>query len=86
MQELQPNFLAHTMTRQQFEVGIQRLYYVAWAGFSLFYLGAALVETEVLPTSTNDIGIAIGFVLLVLVIPAVLMHLVRWIYRGFVPE
>ena len=74
------------MTRQQFEGGVQRLYYVAWACFSIFYLGAGLVEMDVLPSSANDIGLAIGVGLLIVILPAVLMHVVRWIYRGFVPR
>ncbi len=65
---------------------MQRLYYVAWACFSTFYLGAGLVEMDVLPSSANDIGLAIGVGLLFVILPAVLMHVVRWIYRGFVPR
>jgi hypothetical protein len=86
VQQSRPNTLSDDMTRQQFEGGVQRLYYVAWACFSTFYLGAGLVEMDVLPSSANDIGLAIGVGLLIVILPAVLMHVVRWIYRGFVPR
>jgi len=86
VQQLVPNVLFNDMTRQQFEGGVQRLYYVAWAAFSLIYCTSVISDIGRNDFSSTEMGIAIGMILLFLIGPLVLMHLVRWVYRGFFPQ
>ena len=77
------------MNLQRFETGIQRAYYVAWAGLVAVALFGAVMNMAqredpflMTPYVREDI-----FILVVTIVgPLVVMHLVRWIYRGFFPK
>lgn len=71
------------ISKERFEVGIQRLYYVLWVAWGIFLVGInsgkALEQTSILS------GL-VFLALLGVVGPFLLMHATRWIYRGFFPK
>ncbi len=82
------------MNIKNFEAGILRAYYVAWAvfsiGFSNFLIhekwwgGGYAKDWRAQDALENSLGV--GLILAFVVGPGVLMYATRWIYRGFVPK
>lgn len=74
------------MTRQQFETGIQRLYYVAWVIFAITYSGAVYAKFG--PGEYYALGELKLFALVmgIWLVPLAPMLAIRWIYRGFMPK
>lgn len=74
------------MNTKNLEAGLLRLYYVVWVllfcGSVVFLVGhnwdSNLGDAETLAS--------IGFVFASATGPAVLMHAIRWVYRGFLPK
>lgn len=77
------------MTKDQFELGAQRLYYVAWALFSGFYViagGTQLFSSSGLSIPSWEFLGMVGILLGIVIAPGIAMVVFRWIYRGFVPK
>ena len=75
------------MKLQSFEVGVQRLYYVAWLAVAAT---GVFVNVHNLSEQYGHIGDMdlIEFtagVVVVCIGPWIAMRLIRWVYRGFVP-
>lgn len=69
------------------EVGVQRLYYLLWAGFYVAFGAAALDDLKRTAYATTPENILLGTLILfaVLVAPWIAMKVIQWVYRGFVP-
>lgn len=72
---------------QSFEVGVQRLYYVAWllfAGVGVYANGYNLSRQYGHIGDADLVEFVLG-VLAVCIGPWITMRLIRWVYRGFIP-
>lgn len=88
-QNVSPNILEFTVQLQSFEVGIQRLYYVAWLLLFLVTVAVGVYQIQhdfhnghLTAEDVVEIGFAVPAALIG---PWVAMRLIRWVYRGFVP-
>lgn len=75
------------MTRQNFELGVWRLYHVAW----LLLLGSVLVVTvadnlRVYKYGDVEVLAVVLPIAAAALLPLVGKYVVRWIYRGFFPK
>ena len=75
------------MQLKSFEVGVLRLYYVAWlavAGIGIFANGYEL-SLRYGHIGDADLFKFVVSSLVVCIAPWAVMRLIRWVYRGFVP-
>jgi succinate dehydrogenase/fumarate reductase cytochrome b subunit len=77
------------MKRENFEAGIKRLFYAAWALWAVVWTCVGVSETfdrysqfQRLPGAADLAAWLFG----VLLLPLITMLAVRWIYRGFAPK
>jgi hypothetical protein len=73
------------MNRTNFELGVQRMYYVFWACVVISGViggGIWLFDGD---NSKHVADFAVWF-LIVVVLPPAIMFSVRWVYRGFLPK
>lgn len=74
------------MITRNIELGLLRLYYVVWAvlfcGSVVFAIGHSWDRELNHPETLASIGLVLAAV----IVPAILMHVIRWIYRGFTPK
>ncbi|KWT83707.1 MULTISPECIES: hypothetical protein [unclassified Variovorax] len=73
------------MNRGNFEVGVQRLYYVVWTVWSTGWV-AALMLNFYEDGFDMDRVVLRGGIWLGIIAPPLIMFAVRWIYRGFFPK
>lgn len=75
------------MQLKSFEVGVQRLYYVAWLAVAGIGIVTNADELRQQYGHIGDVDLFkfIASSLVVCIAPWVVMRLIRWVYRGFVP-
>ena len=75
------------MKREHFEVGVQRVYYVAWGLWLFAWCCAAVSDARYRLKYSHEFDIEEWVTCAVWAVlpPPVLMFAVRWIYRGFFP-
>jgi hypothetical protein len=76
------------MNLVRFETGIQRLYYIAWA---IIFAACVLIAGGELFAAESRIreaapGPAVLAAIAAAIVPLIAMHVIRWVYRGFVPK
>lgn len=77
------------MKLQNFEIGLQRVYYLIWAMIASFSI-SMMICGDGWWNQGDRCGSLTTFELIVAAIavvsPGIVMFAVRWIYRGFVPK
>lgn len=74
------------MTRKNFETGVSRLFYVAWA---VLLCSGVLTVIDVARSGDwtgYDFSSLLMLLIALLILPPVAMVVVRWIYHGFMPK
>ena len=74
------------MNRRNFETGVQRVYYVAWACMALLCLAGAYHDFIRNRESPDLVGVATVIGVGAIALPTAIMLCARWIYRGFIPN
>ena len=79
------------MKLQNFETGLQRVYYLIWAMIVSFVISMMICGVGWLDGYGCDRHRLMEFEAIVafaiaVVLPGIVMFVVRWIYRGFVPK
>lgn len=76
------------MNLTNIETGLQRLYYLAVVGFygTSIYVAVHHLKDHAYPTTPEYLALGAAIVLAYAVAPWIVMKVIQWIYRGFVPK
>ena len=77
------------MKLQNFETGLQRAYYLIWAMIASFSISMMICGDGWWNLRDQCRGLETPYLIvavIAVVLPGIVMFIIRWVYRGFIPK